>query len=127
MCKTYRKVTAFVMTLVVNKVGNSASPATRNREQLVREERVAQRFVEEGSRGRGSHPLYQRSVKDLFQKLIYMIDLLSRGSGDETLPQSFLAAHPSVSVSHDIEIEWSWVRLVDLRPCKGKYNEGKCR
>ena len=38
---TYRKVATSVVTLVVDKVRESASPAARDREQLVREEGVA--------------------------------------------------------------------------------------
>ena len=30
LCSTYRKVTASVMTLVVNEIGNGASPAAGN-------------------------------------------------------------------------------------------------
>ena len=62
-CSTYRKVAASVVTLVVNEVGKSASPASRDWEQLFREEGVTQRLVEEGRRGRGARPLRRWSVQ----------------------------------------------------------------
>ena len=62
LCSTYRKVSASVMTLVVDEVGNGASPASRDRKQLVREEGIAQRLVEEGRRGRRTRPLGRWSV-----------------------------------------------------------------
>ena len=40
-CSTYRKVAASVVTLVMNEVGKGASPASRDWEQLFREEGVA--------------------------------------------------------------------------------------
>ena len=109
-------MTTAVVTLVVNKVRNSASPAARDREQFVREERVAQRLVEEGARGRGAHPLYEKSVHALFREWIYMVDLLSRCSGGENPPRSFLAVHPSVSVSHDVGIYRDRVGIYRLTP-----------
>jgi hypothetical protein len=72
-CSTYRKVTTSIMTLVVNKVRESASPAARDWEQLVREERVAQRLVEEWRRRRRAHPLCKRSVHDSVRRMMNMV------------------------------------------------------
>jgi hypothetical protein len=44
-------VAASVVTLVVNEVGKGAGPASRDWEQLLREEGVAQGLVEEGRWG----------------------------------------------------------------------------
>lgn len=56
---TYRKVATFVMLLVMNEVCESAGPATRDWEQLVREERVAQRLVKVWRRRPGTCPLVE--------------------------------------------------------------------
>lgn len=55
--ETYREVTTDIVTLVVNEVRKRASPATGNREQLFREQRVAQWLVKERRLGIGRHPL----------------------------------------------------------------------
>jgi hypothetical protein len=60
--RTYRKVTTPVMALVVDQVRQSSCPATRNREQLFREERVSERLVEEGCRRSGRCPLWLMNV-----------------------------------------------------------------
>jgi hypothetical protein len=60
--RTYRKVTTPVVALVVDQVRQSSCPATRNREQLFREERVSERLVEEGCRRSGRCPLWLMNV-----------------------------------------------------------------
>jgi hypothetical protein len=60
--RTYRKVTTPVMALVVDQVRQSSRPATRNREQLFREERVSERLVEEGCGRSGRCPLWLMNV-----------------------------------------------------------------
>ena len=120
-------MTTDIVTLVVNEIRNSASPATWNREQFFREQRVAQRLVKELLFGIARAPLMEDVSEMLDRRDMNRANLQLRCPDGAVSRPYFLADCPSVSVI----CRWSSVviviRYVNLHLCRGRCNEGRCR
>ena len=89
---TYREVTTSVMALIVHQVCESSRPASRHREELLREERVSERLVKEGCRRSGRCPLRLIDVLECADVRLRNIDLLLQCLLDEGVLRGWILA-----------------------------------